>query len=191
MYQSCTSRTMAPLSIVVVFVVFFCVSYIVPADAYAFAPTPSSKVRYSPVVNSGRRIHKCREDGSSVTLYLFPSSPESQTPPMSAASLLQSSRTRRSNTSGTESTRKQHTRLPAMSPSVLATCDTLPSFSTAHGLLSPEVVMRIADTFDLEQDGPLHKFLKTYKSRGPMACLPMLSDPSILPELTRAMREIA
>lgn len=79
-----------------------------------------------------------------------------------------------------------------MSESVLHDRDTLPSFHTAHGLLSPEVVMRIADTQDeLEVGAPLHKFLKTYKSSGPMACLPMLSDPCILPELTKAMREIA
>jgi hypothetical protein len=78
-----------------------------------------------------------------------------------------------------------------MSQSVLADCDTIPSFSTAHGLLSPEVVMRIADTNDLEYNGALHKFLKTYKSRGPMACLSMLSDPDVLPELTRAMRDVA
>ncbi len=78
-----------------------------------------------------------------------------------------------------------------MSQSVLAESDTLPSFSTAHGLLSPEVVMRIADSNDLEMNGALHKFLKTYKSRGPMACLSMLSDPEVLPELTRAMRDIA
>ena len=79
-----------------------------------------------------------------------------------------------------------------MSDSVLAESDTLPSFQTAHGLLSPEVVTRIADTHDdLEFGAPLHKFLKTYKRRGPVACLPMLSDPCVLPELTKAMREIA
>lgn len=177
-----SSQFMACLTAVSMFLVFLSTCCIT-ADAYAFAPTPLSKARYSPVVNSGRRIHKCRDDGSSVTLYLFPSTPESQTPPMSAASLLQGSRSRRTNPAKTS--------LPAMSQSVLATCDTLPSFATAHGLLSPEVVMRIADTHDLEQGGPLHQFLKTYKSRGPMACLPMLSDPSVLPELTRAMREIA
>jgi hypothetical protein len=53
-------------------------------------------------------------------------------------------------------------------------------------------VMRIANTVDLEENGSaLHKFLKLYKSRGPMACLSMLSDPYVLPELTRAMRDIA
>jgi hypothetical protein len=51
--------------------------------------------------------------------------------------------------------------------------------------------MRIADSNDLEEGGALHKFLMTYKRKGPMACIPMLSDPSVLPELTSAMREIA
>jgi len=78
-----------------------------------------------------------------------------------------------------------------MSQSVLATCDTLPSFATAHGALSPEVVSRIADRYDLEEDDALHRFLKTYKREGPLACLPMLSDPAVLPELTKAMRDIA
>lgn len=89
-----------------------------------------------------------------------------------------------------------------MSDSVLATRDTLPSFRTAHGLLCPEIVTRIADRAaaasdddggagGLVLDGPLHRFLKTYRRLGPMACLPMLSDPSVLPELTKAMREIA
>jgi len=119
---------------------------------------------------------------------------------MSAANLLTPSKpisgssfgttSRRSKTANARSNQQQ-TQLPAMSRSVLATCDTLPSFATAHGALSPEVVRRIADRYDLEQDDALHRFLKTYKREGPLACLPFLSDPAILPELTRAMREIA
>mmetsp|Transcript_716 Transcript_716/g.1501 ORF Transcript_716/g.1501 Transcript_716/m.1501 type:complete len:194 (-) Transcript_716:524-1105(-) len=161
-------------------------------DAYAFGPAPSSsrlsspgKVRYSPTAvkkAGGRGIHKRREDGSAVTLYLFP------TPPSVSAG---NHRQQRPRSGSLDSAQRPKTSLPAMSDSVLAASDILPSFHTAHGLLSPEVVMRIADTNDPEQGGPLHKFLKTYKSRGPMACLPMLSDPCILPELTRAMREIA
>lgn len=155
-------------------------------DAYAFGQTPLSRtptqqIRYAPVINTGDRIHRRREDGSSVTLYLFPSSPSE-----SAANLHLSQRKSRP-----VSTMRRETSLPAMSQSVLATCDTLPGVATAHGLLSPEVVMRIADQHDLDQDGALYRFLKTYKSRGPMACLPMLGDPSVLPELTRAMRDIA
>jgi len=78
-----------------------------------------------------------------------------------------------------------------MGSAVLSESDVLPTFRAAHGLLSPEVVTRIADTNDLDLGGPLHKFLKTYRRHGPMACVPLLSDPSVLPVLTRAMREIA
>eukprot|EP00571_Detonula_confervacea_P013881 CAMPEP_0172301038 /NCGR_PEP_ID=MMETSP1058-20130122/3014_1 /TAXON_ID=83371 /ORGANISM="Detonula confervacea, Strain CCMP 353" /LENGTH=145 /DNA_ID=CAMNT_0013011027 /DNA_START=245 /DNA_END=682 /DNA_ORIENTATION=- len=138
-------------------------------------------------------IHKRRENGSAVTLYLFPTPPS-----ISAANHGQQRSPRRSPSSpvrpgAPRTAAGSKTSLPAMSDSVLAASDTLPSFHTAHGLLSPEVVMRIADTHgdELEQGAPLHKFLKTYKSHGPMACLPMLSDPCVLPELTRAMREIA
>jgi hypothetical protein len=151
-------------------------------EAYAFA---SSKTRHYSAVptNTGRkhRIHRTshRADGSAVTLYLFPSSP-AVTSASNQSPLRKQSIPRKSSSS-----------LPAMSQSVLAESDTLPSFSTAHGLLSPEVVMRIADSNDLEMNGALHKFLKTYKSRGPMACLSMLSDPDVLPELTRAMRDVA
>lgn len=146
----------------------------------------AGKIRYSPMIKAGRGVRKTREDGSAVSLYLFPTPPNHRR-----------QRSRRTTDHSSPSTvrrpapRESKTSLPAMSDSVLATCDTLPSFHTAHGLLSPEVVMRIADTNDLELGGPLHKFLKTYKSRGPMACLPMLSDPCVLPELTKAMREIA
>lgn len=155
----------------------------------AFGPVPSSslsrlssaaKVRHSSTAAkkaAGRGIQKQKEDGSAVTLYLFPTAPS-----VSAANVRQ--QRPRSNSSS-------KTSLPAMSDSVLAASDILPSFHTAHGMLSPEVVMRIADNNVLELGGPLHKFLKMYKSQGPMACLPMLSDPCVLPELTKAMREIA
>mmetsp|Transcript_9603 Transcript_9603/g.13745 ORF Transcript_9603/g.13745 Transcript_9603/m.13745 type:complete len:184 (+) Transcript_9603:129-680(+) len=156
-------------------------------EAYAFASSSSSKTRYYSVVptNTGKkqRIHRTshRADGSAVTLYLFPSSPA-----MTSAANHPPRKQSINN-----SWKNSRSALPAMSQSVLAESDTLPSFSTAHGLLSPEVVMRIADSNDLEMNGALHRFLKTYKSRGPMACLSMLSDPDILPELTRAMRDVA
>lgn len=152
-------------------------------QAYAFGPGLSRKVRFLPSLkNAGRGIRKSREDGSAVTLYLFPT-----TPSISAANHLRARRSARPNIGD----RRSKSQLPVMSDSVLAESDTLPSFQTAHGLLSPEVVSRIADANDLEMNGPLHRFLKTYKSRGPMACLSMLSDPEVLPELTRAMRDIA
>ena len=159
-------------------------------EAYAFASSSSSKSRSFAVnpTNTGRkqRIHRTshRADGSAVTLYLFPSSPAVT----SAANLPPRKQPINSSNSRKHS---KSSALPAMSQSVLADSDTLPSFSTAHGLLSPEVVMRIADSNDLEMNGALHRFLKTYKSRGPMACLSMLSDPDVLPELTRAMRDVA
>jgi len=80
----------------------------------------------------------------------------------------------------------------SLSNSVLVSCDTLPSFPTAHGILSPETVSRM----DLVTQGgsenvAVSTFLKTYRKHGPMSCLGMLSDPNILPHLTQAMRDIA
>jgi hypothetical protein len=179
MARSCSTFAAVSVMMTLLIVVASCFNI---ADAYAFGSRSlsrsSQQTRYSPVINSDKRIHRRRDDGSSVTLYLFPSSLS-----QSAANLHPQRKQRRAV--------RQETKLPAMSQSVLANCDTLPGMSTAHGLLSPEVVMRIADHHDLDQDGALFRFLKTYKSRGPMACLPMLGDPEVLPELTRAMRDIA
>ena len=177
------------------------------SDAYAFGSTlqhksftSSSKIHFTSVNRStgrGNNIH--RENGSAVTLYLFPTPPSisaanhrrprsgsessSPVPPPSSTSTSRSTKTKESSS----------TALPFMSSSVLSPSDTLPSFHTAHGMLSPEVVMRIANTYegDLEVNSSLHNFLKTYKSKGPMAGLGLLSDDEVLPELTRAMREIA
>lgn len=78
-----------------------------------------------------------------------------------------------------------------LSNSVLASCDTLPSFSTAHGLLSPETVMRLEDVIkEGHRSDALNSFLDTYRRQGPLSCLPMLSDPDVLPHLTMAMRDI-
>mmetsp|Transcript_12058 Transcript_12058/g.14012 ORF Transcript_12058/g.14012 Transcript_12058/m.14012 type:complete len:234 (-) Transcript_12058:385-1086(-) len=79
----------------------------------------------------------------------------------------------------------------ALSNSVLSSSDTLPAFPTAHGLLSPETVMRMeVMTSSATRDEAVDYFLRTYRKDGPMACLPMLSDPKILPRLTEAMRDI-
>lgn len=78
-----------------------------------------------------------------------------------------------------------------LSNSVLASCDTLPSFPTAHGLLSPETVMRLEESTAGEvRSKALQDFLRTYRRHGPLSCLPMLSDPDVLPHLTQAMRDI-
>jgi hypothetical protein len=145
-------------------------------DANAF-PTRNNcyfrKAQHSSIatVNTSVHQHFQPDDGSSVTLYLFPTS----------TAVSRSCWSCSASTVYTSATNDK---------SVLATSDTLPNFSTAHGLLSLDVVKRIADSNDLEFNAPLNTFLKTYFSRGPMACLSMLSDPNILPELTKAMRAV-
>jgi hypothetical protein len=87
-----------------------------------------------------------------------------------------------------ETSRKSPSKL---SNSVLASCDTLPSFPTAHGLLSPETVMRIEDLTNRGHGSEaLVNFLVQYRQNGPLSCVSMLSDPEILPHLTKAMRDI-
>eukprot|EP00526_Cylindrotheca_closterium_P024411 CAMPEP_0113650406 /NCGR_PEP_ID=MMETSP0017_2-20120614/26822_1 /TAXON_ID=2856 /ORGANISM="Cylindrotheca closterium" /LENGTH=151 /DNA_ID=CAMNT_0000562917 /DNA_START=55 /DNA_END=510 /DNA_ORIENTATION=+ /assembly_acc=CAM_ASM_000147 len=77
------------------------------------------------------------------------------------------------------------------SNSVLASCDILPSFRTAHGILSPETVSRMAENTDFgEGNQAVSRFLSRYQETGPMSCLDMLSDADVLPHLTRAMRDI-
>lgn len=115
------------------------------------------------------------------TMYAPPNTPTSQTPPMIAQKMLK--------TVGAEQERGSKWRL---SNSVLASCDTLPSFPTAHGILSPETVSRMDElTNGGRGNEAVSTFLKTYRQNGPMSCLAMLSDPEILPHLTKAMRDIA
>jgi len=175
-------------------------------DAYAFGSTlqhksftSSSKIHFTSVNRSnGRGNIQYRDNGSAVTLYLFPTPPSisaanHRRPRSGSESSSSSIPPSSTSTSRSTKTKESSTALPFMSSSVLSPSDTLPSFHTAHGMLSPEVVMRIANTYDgdLTMNGSLHNFLKTYKSKGPMACLGMLSDSEVLSELTRAMREIA
>ena len=78
-----------------------------------------------------------------------------------------------------------------LSQSVLADCDTLPSFRTAHGILSPETVRRMEQLVEEgDRSVALKQFLERYRRLGPMSCLPMLSDPDVLPHLTNAMRNV-
>lgn len=122
----------------------------------------------------------------SISMYMPPSS-TSQTPPMSAQKILATPGVSPSNK---REGRKSSTPL-SLSPSVLASCDTLPSFHTAHGLLSPETVMRLDKmTRPEDRSQALNLFLTTYRRDGPMSCLKMLSDPDILPHLTSAMRDL-
>jgi hypothetical protein len=61
----------------------------------------------------------------------------------------------------------------------------------AHGILSPETVRRMDEiTMGGNGNEAVRLFLQTYRQRGPMSCLEMLSDPDVLPHLTQAMRDI-
>ena len=86
-----------------------------------------------------------------------------------------------------------HGKKPSMlkySRSLLTPTDTLPSFSTAPGLLSPETVMRMDMRTRGSRSEPLEYFFQHYRRNGPMACLPFLADMNVLPHLTEAMRDI-
>mmetsp|Transcript_7634 Transcript_7634/g.13768 ORF Transcript_7634/g.13768 Transcript_7634/m.13768 type:complete len:172 (-) Transcript_7634:487-1002(-) len=128
--------------------------------------------------NASTKRNRSREGGRVLSMYLPKSNPGSQSGSKSAFGF--------SNSPG-----KTSTSVP-LSRSVLVGSDTLPSFSTAHGLLSPETVMRMERNSILRhRSDAVNYFLDTYKSHGPLACLAMLSDPDVLPELTEAMREIS
>lgn len=130
--------------------------------------TPADKLNTS--VNQNR--------DSRWIMYMPSSTPTSQTPPMTAQKMLK--------TVGSEQERGTRWKL---SQSVLASCDTLPQFPTAHGLLSPETVSRMDEiTHGGEHNEAVKLFLDTYRRNGPMSCLPMLSDAEVLPHLTEAMR---
>ena len=120
----------------------------------------------------------------SLVMYMPSSTPTSQTPPMTAQKIL--------TVPGVTSSKDHRIATPlALSPSVLASCDTISSFRTAHGLLSPETVMRLEKMFpEGERSSALSLFLSTFRKNGPISCLDMLSNPDILPHLTTALRDL-
>ena len=118
--------------------------------------------------------------------YAPPNHPTTKTAPMVAQAFYSSYTTNRNPTKP-----RNHQDSTPLSHSVLSSTDTLPSFPTAHGLLSPETVMRMeVMTSATNRDSAVDYFLRTYRKEGPMACLPMLSDPNVLPRLTAAMRDV-
>lgn len=123
--------------------------------------------------------------GGMLNMYVKSNAPTSQTAPMVAKAIFSSHQSNR---------RQANKRKNAASPlsnSVLSSSDTLPSFPTAHGLLSPETVLRMEEmTSSGSRDAAVEYFLKTYRNQGPMACLPLLSDANVLPRLTEAMRDV-
>ena len=130
----------------------------------------------------------CALRTKSTSLSYAPNHPTSQTGPMVAKAFYTSHKLNRN---PTKPKTRSGANLP-LSNSVLSSSDTLPSFPTAHGLLSPETVMRMEVMTNNKKgrDKALDTFLDTYKKEGPMACLPMLSDENVLPRLTEAMRDI-
>ena len=119
-------------------------------------------------------------------MYAPPNHPTTKTAPMVAQAFYSTYQTNRNPTKP-----RNHKKAAPLSNSILSSSDTLPSFPTAHGLLSPETVIRMeVMTSSKNRDAAVDYFLRTYRKEGPMACLPMLSDPKVLPRLTEAMRDI-
>ena len=197
--------TRLSMALVVVAAAIVYVALMGSSDAYAFSSTlhqksfhPSSRIQFTSVKRTGGRGATHSQDGSAVTLYLLPtlssiSAGNYHLGRRDEPSTKVEGRGSSSSSSTNKSTITSSSLPSTLSSSVLSPTDTLPQFHTAHGLLSPEVFMRIADTYDgqLTENSSIHKFLKLYKSKGPMACLSMLSDDDVLPELTEAMREVS
>jgi hypothetical protein len=135
--------------------------------------------------SSNQKAFRSPRGKKSTLRYMPPSTSSSQIPHITAQKMLKNPGSPRM----LETTRKSSVKL---SNSVLASCDTLPSFPTAHGILSPETVMRMQRLNSQgHRSDALDSFLDTYRQHGPLSCLPMLSDPDVLPYLTEAMRDVA
>jgi hypothetical protein len=140
-----------------------------------------SVAAWSPKTGRSRRVSSQRPP---MTMYVPPNTPTSETASITAQKMLKTA-------GATRTMGEQRKTTVKLSQSVLASCDTLPSFRTAHGILSPETVKRMEEIVDEgDRSEALNMFLRQYRRNGPMSCLPMLSDPDVLPHLTNAMRNI-
>lgn len=158
-----------------------------PLHLQAQAQRKSSSSTASPSPSFAHRPESERKP--TALMYAPPNHPTSKTAPMVAQAFYSSYQANR-NPSKPRNHSDASSCMP-LSNSVLSSSDTLPSFSTAHGLLSPETVMRMEVMTSSEtRDEAVDFFLKTYRKDGPMACVSMLSDPKVLPRLTAAMRDI-
>ena len=162
----------SPFFVVVSFAVVAC-AFVSTAVGFAFQRTPfygDKRSTKGVVCPSGRQqeLHQ-RQGSAALNMYVPSLQPMSQTSIMAATRMYPS----------TEES------------SLVNQSDALPSFRVANGLLSPQTVKRLDEKArnSAEINDAISYFLDTYKEYGPMACLPMLSDPQVLPELTRAMRE--
>ena len=156
-----------------------CASSIESVEGFAGFSTPLHQAADNiPTLHSNQR----KPDTS--LMYAPSNHPTTKTGPMVAQAFYSSYKTNRNPTKP-----RNHKNDASLSNSVLSSSDTLPSFPTAHGLLSPVTVMRMeVMTSSATRDEAVENFLRTYRNEGPMACLPMLSDSNVLPRLTEAMR---
>jgi len=163
----------------------------IPQHHRFMSPHPST-IHTSPL--SPKHIHtydspfRGTTNPSPTALFYAPNHHTTQTAPMVAQAFYASHKRNRNPTK--PKTRNSQTSTMPLSNSVLNPSDTLPEFPTAHGLLSPETVMRMEVMTSRGRDRAVDFFLETYRKEGPMACLPMLSDEDVLPRLTEAMRDI-
>lgn len=142
----------------------------------------NSVTAWSPA--TGKAFQSVHSNTSSRRVVSFVDKKTSQKPNLTEQKMLRNPGNPNMRDSNQKSTSK-------LSHSVLADCDTLPSFPTAHGLLSPETVSRLEDLYARNHGSEaLVTFLDQYRRDGPLSCLHMLSDPEILPHLTKAMRDI-
>lgn len=165
-------------------------SVLIPVQGFASPPSPCPS--YLCTQTRTGHFHTCLD------MYLQPNGEPSHNGPWVGQVFFNTERSRK-NSLFHNSRRKRifvptsHGKKQSMlkySRSILTSTDTLPSFSTAHGLLSPETVMRMDSMTRGSRSEPLEYFFQHYRRNGPMACLPFLTDMNVLPYLTEAMRDI-
>ena len=144
----------------------------------------------SPIRNNGHVFTKAH---SRFALYLHPASSSSQVQGMAGKKMSTDNKKRQPITQQprgfSSSLNVAVNAVPSMT--AVASSDVLPSFRAAHGLLHPHTFMKLREQYELHGGGDaIRQFLDTYLESGPMACIPCLSDPDILPQLTEAMRSI-
>mmetsp|Transcript_12099 Transcript_12099/g.26492 ORF Transcript_12099/g.26492 Transcript_12099/m.26492 type:complete len:211 (-) Transcript_12099:422-1054(-) len=149
---------------------------------------------------SGRNHHRRR---FSLGMYIQGDAPSTATPQMAQGHIFSRQETRPDlsripefdlvDGGGWYSTRYKTQNVEPPSPMAENTMIAGNRVPISHGLLSPYTVSFIAhvcvnEAIDCRSEG-LNSFLETYHSAGPMACLHFLSDPHVLPILTKAMKE--
>ena len=208
------NKNMSTLSLLLI---FFCCQ-LITVSSYSFIAQVHNKVPTSSRWSIAGTTNSSSRTNTSLQMYVQPnSSSNSQSTPMVAQSIFPSlksssimgttkshhpsnSRHHHRHRRSTSMRRNASATLP-LSNSVLSSRDTLPSFPTAHGLLSPETVLRmemklrnyVAESSRASQQhscDAVEYFLKMYRNHGPMACLPMLTDLEVLPKLTEFMKDV-